>query len=138
MEKSIFIVGAGMGGLASGIYGRLNGYRTTIFEQHALPGGQCASWKRKGYTFDGCIHLLFGTDPSSRLYDLWKELGAMPRELARTKEAVSVASTDGTLFTDYYDVCALERHLEELSPADSAIIAEYVEAIRRLARVDFL
>lgn len=98
MEKSIIIAGAGMGGLAAGVYGRLNGYHTTIFEQHSVPGGQCASWKRHGYTFDGCIHHLFGTDPSSKLYTLWRELGAMPRELARTSECVSVASPDGKLF----------------------------------------
>lgn len=55
MEKSIIIVGAGMGGLAAGVYGRLNGYRTTIFEQHSLPGGQCASWKRRGALFANAL-----------------------------------------------------------------------------------
>ncbi|HEY5531423.1 MAG TPA: FAD/NAD(P)-binding protein [Candidatus Anoxymicrobiaceae bacterium] len=68
MERSIAIIGAGMGGLAAGIYVRLNGYDTTIFEQHSVPGGQCAAWKRKGFTFDGCIHHLFGTGPGSKLY----------------------------------------------------------------------
>ena len=53
MHKSIIIIGAGMGGLASGIFGQLNDYRTQIFEMHTIPGGQCTSWVRKGYTFDG-------------------------------------------------------------------------------------
>lgn len=137
MEKSIIIAGAGMGGLAAGVYGRLNGYHTTIFEQHSVPGGQCASWKRHGYTFDGCIHHLFGTDPSSKLYTLWRELGAMPRELARTSECVSVASPDGKLFNDFYDVDRLASHLKELSPADRDLIDSYTGAISRFARVDF-
>lgn len=138
MEKSIIIVGAGMGGLASGIYGRLNGYRTTIFEQHTLPGRQCASWKRKGYTFDVCIHHLFGCNPSSKIYQLWEELGAMPRELAHTKDCVSVASPDGRLFKDYYDTDSLESHLKELSVNDARTIEDYVSAISRFARVDFM
>jgi phytoene dehydrogenase-like protein len=138
VKKSIVIIGAGMGGLASGIYGRMNGYSTTIFEQHNIPGGQCASWKRKGYTFDGCIHHLFGCDPSSPIYGLWKELGAMPRELVPTEECVSVASPEGKLFYDYYDTDLLERHLKELSPRDSGIIEDYVRAIRLLAGNDFL
>jgi phytoene dehydrogenase-like protein len=138
MDDSIIIRGAGMGGLAAGIYGQVNGYRTEVFEQHSVPGGQCASWKRKGYTFDGCIHHLFGCAPGSRLYGLWEELGAMPRELAPTRECVSVASVDGRLFNDYWDLERLESHLEELSPADAPVIEEYLRAIQRFAKKDFL
>jgi phytoene dehydrogenase-like protein len=65
MAKSIIIIGAGMGGLAAGIYGQINGYETQIFEMHTKPGGQCASWKRKGYTFDACIHHFFGCKPGT-------------------------------------------------------------------------
>ncbi|HAP31504.1 MAG TPA: hypothetical protein DCQ14_00390 [Firmicutes bacterium] len=101
-RSSIIIIGAGMGGMAAGIYGELNGYKTRIFEMHTLPGGQCASWRRKGYTFDACIHHLFGCSPQTKVGQLWQELEAMPRELAYTKECVSVLSPDGTLFYDYY------------------------------------
>lgn len=135
-ERSIIIIGAGMGGLAAGIYGQVNGYKTRIFEMHTLPGGQCAAWKRRGYTFDACIHHLFGCDPSSRIYDLWRELGAMPRELVRTRDCVSVSSPDGKLFQDYYDLDALEQHLKELSPRDTKAIDEYVGAIRSMVGRD--
>jgi phytoene dehydrogenase-like protein len=74
MADSIIIIGAGMGGLAAGIYGRMNGFKTQIFEMHTLPGGQCTSWKREGFTFDACIHHLFGCSPSSKIYGLWHEL----------------------------------------------------------------
>lgn len=70
VARSIVIIGAGMGGLAAGIYGRMNGYETRIFEMHTGPGGQCASWKRKGYTFDACIHHFFGCKPGSAVYRL--------------------------------------------------------------------
>jgi phytoene dehydrogenase-like protein len=64
-DRSILIVGAGIGGLSTGCYTRMNGYRTTIFEMHDVPGGVCTSWKRHGHTFDGCIHNLAGTTPAS-------------------------------------------------------------------------
>ena len=130
MRDSIIIIGAGMGGLAAGIYGRMNGYRTTIFESHSVAGGQCASWKRDGYTFDVCIHHLFGCDPGSGIHRLWRELGVMPRELVPTADCASVLSTDGRLFQDLYDLEALERHLLELAPADAGPIREYVKAVR--------
>ena len=40
------------------------------------PGGQCTAWKRKGYTFDYCIHWLEGT-ASGPFHDIWKETGAL-------------------------------------------------------------
>ena len=57
-EKSILIIGAGIGGLSTGCYARINGYRAAILEMHTTPGGLCTSWKRHGYTFDGSIHNL--------------------------------------------------------------------------------
>ncbi|MDD1749555.1 MAG: NAD(P)/FAD-dependent oxidoreductase [Methanothrix sp.] len=130
MRKSIAIIGAGLGGMAAGIYGQLNGYDTQIFESHILPGGQCTSWKRKGYTFDICIHHFYGGSPASKLYRLWKELGVMPREMVQPEECVSVLFPDGRLFSDYYDLDRLERHLKELAPLDSKVISEYVNAVR--------
>ena len=136
MRKSIIIIGAGMGGLASGIYGQINGYKTRIFEMHSVPGGQCAAWKRRGYTFDACIHHLFGCAAESKLNTLWRELGAMPRELVNTKECVSVSSPDGKMFFDYYDLDLLEQHLKELAPGDAMAIEEYTGAIKAFAKND--
>ncbi len=127
-----------MGGMAAGIYGQMNGYKTQIFEMHSLPGGQCASWKRKGYTFDGCIHHLFGCSPISKIYGLWSELGAMPRELVQTRDCVSAVSPAGKLFYDYYDLDRLEQHLHQLAPADSAIIKDYLAGIRFFIKNDML
>jgi len=126
-----------MGGLAAGIYGQMNGYRTRIFEMHSKPGGQCAAWKRQGYIFDACIHHLFGCNPSSRIYDLWSELGAMPRDLVPMRECVSVVSPEGRLLHDYYDLEMLEEHLMKLSPRDENVIDDYLGAIRKMANWDF-
>jgi phytoene dehydrogenase-like protein len=138
MSKSLIVIGAGMGGLAAGLYGQLNGYDTHIFEMHNQPGGQCTAWKRKGYTFDGCIHHLLGCSSFSRIYDLWNELGAMPREQAYTRECVSVVSPEGKMFNDYWDPEKLEGHLKELSPHDAKAIDDYVKGIMVFAREDFM
>ena len=135
-NKSIIIIGAGMGGLASGIYAQMNGYDTRIFEMHTQPGGQCASWRRNGFTFDACIHHLFGCHPSSKLYTLWKELGAMPREMLAIRECVSVLSPEGKILKDFYDLGKLEEHLNVLSPGDHKVTREYIKAIRAFAGRD--
>jgi phytoene dehydrogenase-like protein len=60
MKKTLLIIGSGIAGLSAGCYGRMNGYRTRIFEMHDKPGGLCTSWQRNGYTIDGCLHWLVG------------------------------------------------------------------------------
>ncbi len=138
MAKSVIIIGAGMGGMSAGIYGQMNGYGTQIFEMHTRPGGQCTSWKRKGYTFDPCIHHFFGCKPGSAVNRMWHELGALPRELVSIGECTAVASQDGKTFIDYYDLEKLKETLLKLSPADSKAIGQYIKAIRAFdnSRVD--
>jgi len=132
------IIGAGFGGLASGIYGQLNGYQTQIFEMQTQPGGQCIAWNRNGYTFDGCIHHFFGSNPWSRLYTLWTELGVMPHDTVDTIESVRVLSPEGKSFHDYYDVDMLEQHLNELAPTDIKEIKQYIDLIKLLSKSDLL
>ncbi len=135
-RQSMIIIGAGMGGLAAGVYGQMNGYRTEIFELHTLPGGQCTAWKRQGYTFDACIHHLFGCAPGSPIYDMWQEMGAMPRELVMPQECTSVSTLDGKMFVDYYDSRKLEEHMNKLSPNDSKVIHDYVKGIQAFTKHD--
>ena len=136
MAKSVIIIGAGMGGLAAGIYGQANGFETRIFEANSVPGGQCCSWKREGYTFDGCIHHLFGCAPGSKINDLWQELGAMPRPMVKLEECTSILAPDGRLFRDYYDLEKLESHLKELAPGDAKAVDEYIRGCRAFLEHD--
>ena len=52
----ILIIGAGLAGLSTGCFGRMNGYATTILEHHSEPGGVAKAWKHSGYLIDGGIH----------------------------------------------------------------------------------
>ena len=134
MAESIIIIGAGMGGMAAGVYGQINGYETQVFEMHAKPGGQCASWKRKGYIFDACIHHFFGCKPGTSVYQMWHELGALPRELITLEACTAVSSPDGKMFVDYYDLERLENTLIKLSPEDSKMIEQYIGVIKAFDR----
>jgi len=137
-HKSIIIIGAGIGGLATGCYAQMNGYRTQILEMHATPGGVCTAWKRKGYTFDGCVHHLAGCTPESKVYRMWQELGAMPREVYYLEDLICVENLDGRRFTVYTDIDRLEQHMLELSPADAPAIREFIQAARRFARFSLM
>jgi len=137
MSKSIIIIGAGIAGLAAGCYGQMNGYRTQIFELHDKPGGLCTSWKRKGYTFDGCIHWLVGTKPGSGFNRIWRELGAVQgRQIVDHDEFMRVEGEGDKSFILYTNIDRLEQHMKSLAPADAKVIEELCQATRRISRLD--
>jgi phytoene dehydrogenase-like protein len=135
-EKSVIIIGAGVAGLAAGCYARLNGYRAIVFELHDLPGGLCTAWERRGYTFDGCIHYLFGSGEGQPFYDMWLELGAVQdRPMIDHDEYQRI--TDGTdTLTVHTDPDLLQRHMLELSPEDASLIKPFCDGIRRFTKFD--
>jgi phytoene dehydrogenase-like protein len=137
MTKSIIIIGGGLTGLATGCYGRMNGYKTTIFEMHKIAGGVCTGWKRKGYTIDGAMNWLLGTSPKNSFYKFWEELGAAPGWKIYNHELSSVfEDKDGKVFNMYCDADQFEQYLLELAPEDKAIIREFTKGIRDFSRMD--
>jgi phytoene dehydrogenase-like protein len=146
----MIIIGAGIGGLATGVYAQRHGFSTQIFEAHTVPGGVCTGWQRKGYTFEGCIHHLAGASNASSLYRMWQELGAFQNAPDADGEAggerpmlfrdtlTTIEAPDGKKLTVWTDLERLEQHLKQLSPADAKVIEEYVGAARRMRAVEFL
>jgi len=136
MDKSIIIIGAGLAGLSAGCYGQMNGYRTRIFEMHNKPGGLCTSWKRKGYTIDGCIHWLMGSR-SGAWHRFYEELGAAQgRPMVDHEEFLRVEGPEGKAWIVYTDLERLEQHMKELSPADAGVIEELCNAARLYTRYE--
>lgn len=137
MSKSILIIGAGVAGLAAGCYAQMNGYQSQIFELHNIPGGLCTSWIRKGYTFDGCIHYLFGSGKDQPFNQLWKELGVLEsRQIVNHEEFIRVVGQDGQTLIVYSDPDRLEEHLLQLSPADRDLIRQFCNGVHAFTRFD--
>ncbi len=136
-QKSMIIVGAGIAGLATGCYGQMNGYRTRIFEMHDSPGGLCTSWKRKGYTIDGCLAWLVGSSPTVGFHRIWQELDAVQGQpMIDHEEYLRVEGKTDKAFIVYRDIDRLEQHMKELAPQDSQVIEELAGAVRACARYD--
>jgi phytoene dehydrogenase-like protein len=136
MEKSIIIIGAGITGLSAGCYGQMNGYQTQIFEMHDKTGGVCTGWKRKGYTIDGCMHWLVGTNSSNSFYPIWEELGVAPGwSIVDHERYISIEGEGGKVFTVYADIDRLEQHMKELAPEDKDVIEEFIKGVRDCSHV---
>jgi phytoene dehydrogenase-like protein len=130
MEKSIIIIGGGLTGLAAGCYGRMNGYKTTIFEMHNIAGGVATAWKRKGYTIDGAMNWLMGSKSGTSFNHFWEELGAAPGWKIYNNDRQSIIENkDGKAFTVYCNADRMEKYLLEIAPEDEAPIKKFTRAI---------
>jgi phytoene dehydrogenase-like protein len=136
-DQSIIIIGAGIAGLSAGCYGRMNGYRTRIFEMDTKPGGVCTAWKRKGYTIDTCIHWLVGSRPGTIFHRFWEELGAVQgRRMIDHEEFMRVEGKGNKVFIVYTDIDRLEQHMKELAPEDKDVIEEIIKGVRTCTRIE--
>jgi len=131
-KKKVIIIGGGISGLCAGSYLQMNGYDTEIYELHTIPGGLCTGWKRKGYTFDFCIHWLMGSSPSMPLYGLWNELIDMEK-LAFVDHDIffQIEDTEGTTLRIFTDVDKLEQEMKHMAPEDKDLIEEFIDGIRK-------
>lgn len=130
-QNSIIIIGGGFAGLSAGIYAQMNGYNTHVFEMHDKPGGLCTSWKRKGYTIDGCIHWLTGSSPLSGMNRYWQEVGvAQGRAFINADEYYRHEAADGRTLIFYTDIDRLQKHLLEFSPQDELPVRDFIKGVR--------
>ena len=133
--KSVIIIGAGIAGLSTGCYLQMNGFNTEIFEMGKTPGGLCTAWKRKGYTFDGCLHWLVGSSPTDNLCTIWNELGVLRnRGVVNFSEYTRIETYDGKVFPVYTDMDRLSREMKTVAPEDSNAINQFIRSVKRFSR----
>ncbi len=136
MAKKVLVIGAGISGLSAASYLQRNGFDTEIFELHDKPGGLCTAWRRKGFTFDGCVHWLMGSGPSSNLHCIWEELGAGDLTFVEWDEHVMARLPDGDTFTFFTDPDRLEAEILRLGPEDGKFAKLFSSRIRAVAKAD--
>ena len=128
--KRIAIIGGGIAGLSAGIYALKSGFACDIYEQHVFAGGQCTSWKRKGFHIDNCVHWLTGTNPETQMYQVWKELHVLGDEveILQNPSFLHIESEHGSLDL-WQDTQRMRRELLALSPQDAVAINDFVDQI---------
>ncbi len=137
MRERVIIIGAGIAGLSAGCYLQMNGYDSEIFELHRIPGGLCSSWKRNGFTIDGCIYWLVGSSPNDTFYNLWNELIDMKRiEFVDHEEYIRVEDKTGKFISVHTDISKLEKEMLGKAPEDKELITAFTNAVRKFSKLN--
>lgn len=138
MAKKIIIIGGGVAGMSTGIYGQMNGYETEIIEMHTLPGGQCTAWERKGYRFDFCLHWLVGSSYGP-LNKIWKETHVIRDQstIINHEAFTRLVNEKGEDLIIYSNINRWEKYLMEIAPEDTKSIKKMCNDMRKVAKFEF-
>ena len=126
----VIVIGGGIAGLSAGIYALKAGFEAEIYEKNKVAGGECMGWNRKGYHIDNCIHWLTGTDKKTKLYDVWKTVGAIDddTEYADTDKFYSSRFGDQEL-TLWNDLERTQAELIKAAPEDEEEIRKFIQHV---------
>ena len=135
-QKKVIIIGAGLAGMSAGSYLQMNGFQTEIFESYSMSGGLCASWKRKDYNIDGCIHFMEGLSPAEVYYDFWNNIIDMKSiDFVFFDSHSVVDDKDGNRIHFYSDIDQLENEFLTKAPEDRKQIKKFIALVRKFNKV---
>lgn len=135
------IIGAGVAGLAAGIYLQKNGIQTEIFERHSVAGGLCAGWRRGDYLINGCMHWLLGSNEGISFNTFWREIIDLDSiEFKHHDERVQFdvpGLTDrhgNSVFHFYNNIDTFEKYLLDIAPEDASSIKLWMDQVRFIGK----
>jgi phytoene dehydrogenase-like protein len=131
----IIIIGGGIAGLCAAVYAQRCGYQTEVFEMHDSAGGLATSWRRGDYTFETCVHWLFGSNPHGDMYSRWLEVFDIDKlSFVYPEEFVRLETQHGERLSIYSNIDRLENEMLRRAPQDTTEIRNFASAIRSLSK----
>lgn len=129
MSKSVIIIGAGVGGLATACMLGQAGYNVTIYEKNKQAGGQVGTFEAQGFRFD--------TGPSWYLMPevFEKFFAALGEDVQRLLDLKQLDPSYRVYFKDtlyggidiYSDIAKDSRVLESIEPGTRQKLADYLD-----------
>ncbi|ACF13439.1 phytoene desaturase [Chloroherpeton thalassium ATCC 35110] len=133
MIPTVFIIGAGLGGLSAAMYLASHGFKVTVFEKNARVGGKMQEFRSKtGYHFDAGPTLL--TMPFV-FRDLFQSVGRHLEDyltLTPLKTSCKYFFPDGTTFNAYTNKGKLFQEIRTVFPGLEPSFREYLNYTKKI------
>ena len=131
------IVGAGLGGLAAAIRLGARGYRVTVLDRLAVPGGRATVFTQDGFTFDAGPTII--TAPFV-LEELWQFAGRNFNDDVKLKALdpfYVIRFDDGDTFTNRTDPTLMRQEVARISPTDVAGYENFMHESEAIYKIGF-
>ncbi len=115
-RPTALVIGAGLGGIAAAARMARSGYRVTVLEKNARPGGRCDQLVRDGHRFDLGPTLFLMPKVFEETYAALGTRMADHLDLRRIDPTYSVRFDDDTQLSLTSDLNAMRSQLEAIEP----------------------
>lgn len=133
--RHALVIGAGLGGLAAAARLGHLGYRVTLVERHALPGGRCGLWESEGFRFDTGPTLLLMVDYLRAFFhDLGRRLEDY-LELVQLEPSYRVHYADGRTLDVSSRINRMLEEVERIEPGAGPAFLRFLAETARLYRI---
>lgn len=127
-NKTVLIIGAGIGGITTSVFLARHGYQVDVYEKNISAGGRCGNFVRDGHRFDvGATMVLM-----PEVYrNLFSSLGLSLEEDLRMRPLDDIYTLwfdDGTSLAFTTDKKRMQEQLEKIEPGSYARAERYVKA----------
>lgn len=125
-NKSVIIIGSGLGGLSTALRLSTQGYKVIILEKHSKPGGRLNQLKLDGFTFDVGPSFM---SMSYELDELFNSVGIKnPVELEELDPLYQVYfEGKDRSYSIWKDLKKLEEEFKDLEPNLAAKVEKYLQ-----------
>jgi phytoene desaturase len=130
-QRSVIVIGAGVGGIVAATHLARRGLKVTVLEKNSKPGGRCDRVSRDGHHFDTGPTLLV----MPLLYEAeFAALGTSMRdvlELQRVDPTYHLVFDDGSQLALTSDMKSLEKQVESFQPGSFPGLLRYMQEGQR-------
>jgi len=131
------VIGSGFGGLAAAVRLGARGYRVTVLERLAQPGGRARVLRRDGFTFDAGPTIITAPFLFEELWALCGRRFEEDVELRPMDPFYRVRFHDGETFDCCGDEEKMRARVAQLAPGDVAGYERYVALAARICALGF-
>lgn len=117
-DYDVIVIGAGLGGLASGALLARNGFETLVLEQSDLIGGCCSTFELEGYKFDVGASIVEVIQPMEKFYELMGKRMEDYIDLIPCDPIYSFITVDGQRFSYPVDIDETTEVIRSIAPED--------------------
>jgi phytoene desaturase len=131
------VIGSGFGGLAAAVRLGVRGYRVTVLERLAEPGGRAAVFRQDGFTFDAGPTVITA---AFLFEELWRLCGRRMEDdvdLRAISPFYRIRFSDGATFDYSGDPAAMRAEVARFAADDVAGYERFMRASEAIFRVGF-
>lgn len=132
MGKKACVIGAGIGGIATALRLRKQGWDVTVFESASGPGGKIKEFSREGFRFDTGPSLFTLPQLVEELFELYDKNPKDYIEYHKLKNITKYFYEDGTEINAWQDPTDFAMEVEDKTTEAGVNIIRYLHHARKL------